>query len=275
MQQVTENPSGGPRAGASKQRPGGPRTDGGQRNGRQKKTSSQKGSNQRHSDPKSQKAPVFPLLNMSSVSSVPPIAAGPISQTPRVTAGISFKDVLTSRVGTVQTTPELPRAQRSERTHQAPGRNESTLVGGGRTATTHVSPGPHPRPNNEPRTRTDDTLSGNSSISIAMSRLESQARADEGGVDLLALSHAVLDGCRLLGTPRMIIDMLEVHQQNLRTHKSRRTSEPPASASASRSAPYDQATRTTPSPVPADVVATVARIKDKLAICDDLLIATV
>lgn len=108
-----------------------------------------------------------------------------------------------------------------------------------------------------------------------MSRLESQARADEGGVDLLALSHAVLDGCRLLGTPRMIIDMLEVHQQNLRTHKSRRTSEPPASASASRSAPYDQATRTTPSPVPADVVATVARIKDKLAICDDLLIATV
>ena len=73
----------------------------------------------------------------------------------------------------------------------------------------------------------------------------------------------------------MIIDMLEVHEQNLRTRRGRRAPNTP-SPSVSVSARRDHATPTYPSaPVNADAVAIMARIKEKLSICDGLLIESI
>ncbi len=281
MQPTAENTSGGQRTGASQQRRGGPRTDGGQRNGRpnrgQKKASSRRGSRQGQTQSNSQTGAVFPPINLSSVRSVPPVAAGSISQTPRVTTGISFKDVLTSRVAVVQGTSEVPRTQRRERIHPTPPRNDATSGGRGCEAKPHlVSPTPHSPAGAPPQTRQDDEVFRHTPISIAISRLENATVVEEGGADLLALSQAVLDGCRLLETPKMIIDMLEVHRQNIRTRRGRRTSGvPPPPPSVSGSTPGAVAAKNTPALVPAGAMAIMARIKDRISTCEDLLIATV
>ena len=267
MQPNIEKATGSPRTGASQRRRGGPRTDGGRSGradgGQKKKTSSRRGLQHAHSQSMSQKGAVFPPINMSSVRSTPPTIVGSISQTPRVTTGVSFKDVLTSRSRTIDQTHAVTKAKEVERLHQMPRENVASAGGGQAAVPRSASPTPHPRAEDPLRTQRKDLNFRNTPIPAAISRVEKETVAVGGDVDLLALSHAVLNGCRLLETPKMIIDMLEVHEQNLRTRRGRRTTST-SSPSASLSAP-----------LPADAMAIMARIKDKISMCDDLMIESI
>ena len=230
-------------------------------------------------DSKGRKDAVFPPINLQAVPSVPPVPVGAVSQTPRVTAGLSFKDVLTSRLGTARGPPAVLRSITSEQRHQEMSPKSARAPSGSNTVTS-IHPAPpvrHSRPDRPSNTPGEDQGGVSMSISSAISHLATEARAVEDGGDLLGLSQAVRYSCQLLQMPKMIIDMLEVHQQHLKSRSNRRTelsTLAPLNSSSSRLSKDQHPTVSSPpepAPTNVDTVAILSRIRDKLSLCDGLL----
>lgn len=99
-------------------------------------------------------------------------------------------------------------------------------------------------------------------------RSEELSRLANKGDDpasLLELAAAVQNACAVLGCPRVILDMLEMHQRRLSTGYPGHRHPGPSKGNPPRVA----AGVDTPDAIVADAI--MRRIKDRLSLCDELL----
>ena len=115
------------------------------------------------------------------------------------------------------------------------------------------------------------------SLSETLLRLAKEVRGAEEGKGLLALSQAVQLCCQhILGTPKMIVDMLEVHQQHLK--QGRGSAARTSTVVQKRTAPAVPAAPSVPTvptvppaPTAANAAAIMHRIKNQISLCEDFL----
>ena len=211
---------------------------------------------------------VLPPIQMSHVA-VPAIPLSSVSSaaTPRVTAALSFKDVLTARHRVVtargasmamEMAMEMPQS-RSTQSQSQSGQSQS-----------QTQPGQSPSPL-APRAMPAVATGGGGWDRVGWdpqtkARSEELSRLANKGDDPASLLErerelaAAVQTCAVLGCPRVILDMLEMHQRHLSTGYPGHRNPGPSKGNPPRVA----AGVDTPD-------AILRRIKDRLSLCDELL----
>ena len=201
---------------------------------------------------------VLPPIQMSHVA-VPAIPLSSVSSaaTPRVTAALSFKDVLTARHRVVtargasmamEMAMEMPQS-RSTQSQSQSGQSQSQTQPG-QTQSQSPSPlAPRAMPAVATKARSEE-----------LSRLANKGDDPASLLERERELAAAVQTCAVLGCPRVILDMLEMHQRHLSTGYPGHRNPGPSKGNPPRVA----AGVDTPD-------AILRRIKDRLSLCDELL----